>query len=75
MLDSELLAQVYLELLGGRQVGMALGETPAAGAAPELSAPVPAAIARELRVFAPSEAELAAHQAAVAKLKNALWNA
>ncbi len=75
LLDSELLAQVYLELLGGRQVGMALGEKPAAGAAPELSAPVPAAVARPARIFAPSEAELAAHQAAVAKLKNALWNA
>jgi DNA polymerase III subunit epsilon len=75
LLDSELLAQVYLELLGGRQVGMALGETPASGTAPELSAPVPAAIARAARTFAPSEAELAAHQAAVAKLKNALWNA
>ena len=73
LLDSELLAQVYLELLGGRQVGMALGETSAA--VPELSAPVPAAVARAPRAFAPSEAELAAHQAAVAKLKNALWNA
>jgi DNA polymerase III subunit epsilon len=75
LLDSELLAQVYLELLGGRQTGMALGETPSNGAAPELSAPVPAAIARAARTFAPSEAELAAHQAAMAKLKNALWNA
>ncbi len=75
LLDSELLAQVYLELLGGRQVGMALGETPSAAAAPELSAPVPAAVARPARIFAPSEAELAAHQAAVAKLKNAFWNA
>ncbi len=75
LLDSELLAQVYLELLGGRQVGMALGETRVSGAAPELSAPVPAAIARAPRVFAPNEAELAAHQAAVGKLKNALWNA
>jgi DNA polymerase-3 subunit epsilon len=73
LLDSELLAQVYLELLGGRQVGMALGETLAA--VPELSAPAPAAVARAPRAFAPSEAELAAHQAAVAKLKNALWNA
>lgn len=75
LLDSELLAQVYLELLGGRQVGMALGETQTASAAPELSAPIPAASARAARVFAPSEAELAAHQAAVGKLKNALWNA
>lgn len=74
LLDSELLAQVYLELLGGRQVGMALGETPSVGAAPELSAPVPAAVARAARAFSPSEAELAAHQAAVAKIKNALWN-
>ena len=75
LLDSELLAQVYLELLGGRQTGMALGETPSGAAAPELSAPAPAAIARAARTFTPSEAELAAHQAAMAKLKNALWNA
>jgi DNA polymerase III subunit epsilon len=75
LLDSELLAQVYLELLGGRQVGMALGQAPAADAG-ALAAPVPAAsAARPARVFAPSDAEHAAHQAAIAKLKAPLWSA
>jgi len=75
LLDSELLAQVYLELLGGRQVGMSLGVTQTAGSALELAAPVGAAIPREPRVFSASDDELAAHQAAIAKLKNALWRA
>jgi DNA polymerase-3 subunit epsilon len=31
LLDAELLAQVYVELCGGRQIGLILAETPAAG--------------------------------------------
>jgi DNA polymerase III subunit epsilon len=68
-LDCELLAAVYLELVGGRQPGLALGMLD--GAAPRLAAidrPV-----RPPRPHAPSAAELAAHIIFLAKLKAPLW--
>ncbi len=70
LIDCDLLARVYLELIGGRQptLGLAaerLGVGPAASAA--------ARQYRAPRPHAPSEAELAAHQAMLAKLKNPLW--
>lgn len=69
LLDSELLAQVYLELIGGRQARMELG-------AQKQAAEVLAAGAREVRAprpHAPNEAELVAHAAAIAKLKAPVW--
>ena len=69
-LDCELLASVYLELVGGRQPGLDLG---ASGAGPRLAAqerPV-----RPPRPHAPSEAELAAHAAFLEKLAAPLWRA
>ncbi len=75
LLDADLLAQVYLELIGGRQA-MLLGAEPAAG---QKQAAAAAAIAaakgpvRAARPHAPSEAEAAAHAAALAKLKNPVW--
>ncbi len=78
LLDSELLAEVYLELMGGRQQGLGFG--PAAGAAApgdpvapggEFSAkPRPRSLPPRL-----TEAERAAHDAFVAELGDkALWN-
>ncbi|MFO1079012.1 MAG: DNA polymerase III subunit epsilon [Reyranellaceae bacterium] len=69
LLDSELLAEVYLHLLGGRQTDLAL-------AAPARRAMTQAAQAtrqRPARVFEPNAEELAAHAAFVAKLENAVW--
>jgi len=76
LLDAELLAQVYVELKGGRQIGLELAAERAAGASP-----VP-----ELRTFAPvagqrraprphvaSAEELARHADFVARIKDALW--
>ena len=71
LLDSELLAEVYLELSGGRQRDL--------GLAPEIAARAQAAgitvvAARPPRPHAPTAAELAAHAGFVAKLgKDALW--
>jgi len=68
LLDAELLAAVYLELIGGRQHGLELAS---AGAG------VSAAIERVLRPARPhaaTEAELIAHAALIAQLKNPLWN-
>ena len=70
LLDCQLLAEVYLELRGGREPGLALtgkgGRQPeqAAGGAREYRAPRP---------HAPTDAELAAHAAMLDKLKTPLW--
>jgi len=74
LLDAELLSEVYIELIGGRQAALVLGEEPraptmtAAIAAPNIGArPVP-------RVFRVEAVELEAHAAAVAGLGDgALW--
>ena len=68
LLDVKLLAEVYLELRGGRQTGLELGAAPAVQAlAMEQRAP------RTPRPLAPSEAQLKAHAAFVATLKEPLW--
>ncbi|HZF36436.1 MAG TPA: DNA polymerase III subunit epsilon [Candidatus Angelobacter sp.] len=72
LLDTELLADVYLELMGGRQAGLEL--MTAARATAALSS-VGGKTPRAARVHAPTEAELAAHAALVAKLKDPIWSA
>lgn len=75
LLDAELLAQVYVELTGGRQIGLEL----AGGPVDTIVAAV-TTITRE-RVFRParphraSETELAAHAAFLETVKTPLWNA
>jgi DNA polymerase-3 subunit epsilon len=68
LLDAQLLAQVYVELTGGRQIGFDLMEdavaTAVAAAAREYRAP---------RLFRPSAAELERHAAFIAKLKDPVW--
>lgn len=76
MIDTDLLADVYIELIGGRQPGLAFADAlkPAPGTAESL--PVAAATsARKPRPHAPSEAELKAHAEFIEGLKNPLWNA
>lgn len=69
LLDSELLAEVYLELLGGRQPGLALGGVGSEEERVQIARPY-----REPRPHAASEDELAAHRAFVEKkVKKALW--
>ncbi len=69
LIDGELLAAVYLELIGGRQPGLNLiaarGSVVAQGVAPRVSRPP--------RPHAASSDELIAHAALVAKLKQPLW--
>ncbi len=70
LLDSELLAEVYLQLIGGRQPGFELG---LAKAVAQVSAPV-VRQRREARPHAPLPDELEAHLAFVtAKVKKAIW--
>ncbi|MGX9966551.1 DNA polymerase III subunit epsilon [Roseomonas sp. F4] len=73
LLDVKLLAEVYLELMGGKQPGLELAARPAR--ALPMGAVVVAPVIRTPRPIIASEAELAAHAAFVAKkLKDPLWS-
>ena len=70
LLDCRLLAQVYVELTGGRQRGLSLAEE----AGDQLPIVAYSAIGpRTPRPIVPSEAELAAHAAFVTRLKDPVW--
>ncbi len=79
LLDAELLAQVYVELKGGRQIGLELANEPKAapGMAPSEAAasqaPRTKAERREPRPHMASAEELAAHKEFVADIKEAIW--
>lgn len=72
LLDAQLLAQVYVELTGGRQIGLGLmaEASQAAGAAPV--APIDRPV-RPARPHFASEEEIARHRAFIARLKQPLW--
>jgi DNA polymerase-3 subunit epsilon len=72
LLDAELLADVYLQLIGGRQPGLELGGIGKSGA-PSNAAIQVKRVARPTRPHGPTEEEAAAHAAFVGKLKNAIW--
>ena len=65
LLDAKLLAEVYLELVGGRQPGLGLAPRAAAGVAAPAHSPA--------RPHAPSAAELTAHAAFIATLPDPIW--
>lgn len=77
LLDAELLAQLYIELTGGRQIGLTLvagldvprSETPETAT---LADRVPRAV-RPARPFAPGADELARHAAFLETIDNPLW--
>ena len=69
LLDCELLAEVYLELLGGRQPDFGLEADEQANAR-MIEAQRPQ---RAPRPHAPSAEELAAHEAMLAKLTDPIW--
>ncbi|MGN5375396.1 DNA polymerase III subunit epsilon [Sphingomonas hankookensis] len=71
LLDAQLLAQVYVELMGGRQIGFGLDATPTLIA--EVVDDVVPSRVRPPRRFSASEAELAVHAAFVGTLKDPLW--
>ena len=70
LLDAELLAEVYLQLRGGRQPDLALAGGPAKSGAG------PATVQRQARpprAHAPSPEELAAHAVLVESLNGPIW--
>jgi DNA polymerase-3 subunit epsilon len=78
LLDSELLAEVYLELLGGRQHGLSLAAEEKAKSSTVNSTMTTAKGAsqkqkREPRHFAISDDEKQAHDALMEKLKDPIW--
>lgn len=73
LIDAHLLAQVFIELTGGRQIALGLSVEQAARERSELIA-VKANV-RPARVFAPSEAELARHRAFMSGFEEPLWGA
>lgn len=75
LLDSQLLAEVYLELLGGRQHGLTLDAPPLKTAMQEGAAMTASEtrLPRPLRVFSPTPEEEAAHAGLVEKLKDPIW--
>ena len=73
LLDAQLLAEVYLELRGGRQPGLTMDAPPSARAAAEAALPATERKIRPPRAHAPTEAELAAHADMLKRVKNPLW--
>lgn len=76
LLDAELLAQLYIELTGGRQIGLGLGDLAVAEAVIEtqrISLVRTDRPYREPRRFHPLPEELERHRAFVATLKDAIW--
>jgi DNA polymerase-3 subunit epsilon len=79
LLDAQLLAQVYVELTGGRQIGLTLvaelvEDEIAAADAVEAALPVAPLTVRPARPHGPSEEELARHAAFLAKIRDPIWN-
>ena len=81
LLDADLLARVYIELLGGRQPGLSLDadqdskskmSRDEAFENPHFQ--IDANNIRPIRLHAPTEDELAAHAEFVACLKDPVWN-
>ena len=70
LLDCKLLAEVYVELTGGRQRGLSLA---ASGGGKSAFVVYANEGRRTPRLLQPTEAQLAAHEAFVAKLKEPVW--
>lgn len=75
LLDAQLLAQLYVELTGGRQIGLGLADASAAALAVAEAAanPVVARIVRAPRAHGPSPDEIERHRAFVATLVAPVW--
>ena len=73
LLDAQLLAQVYVELTGGRQIGLSLGVTAATSGIETVAAVRVERVVREPRPHAPSEEERTRHRSFIARLTSPLW--
>ena len=73
LLDAELLAQVYVELTGGRQIGLGLAAEKAGEQIVTIVSLKRDRPLRPARPHAPSEAELALHAQFLTTIKEPLW--
>ena len=74
LLDAELLAQLYIELTGGRQIGLGLArEEDKDAIRVELAGIATVRPVRPARIFRVSAAEMERHAAFVATLEKPLW--
>jgi DNA polymerase III subunit epsilon len=73
LLDAQLLAQVYVELTGGRQIGLGLVADAGSVAVPAADQPVTVREPRPARPHYAAAEELERHRAFIAKLANPLW--
>jgi DNA polymerase-3 subunit epsilon len=77
LVDAELLAQVYVELTGGRQIGLGLGEVitpPLSLQETDCRIPASRTAVRPARAHAASPEELERHAALLAKISDPLWS-
>ena len=74
LLDAQLLAQVYVELTGGRQIGLGLVADTAALNVQQASRPVTIREPRPARPHSAAAEELERHRAFIAQLVNPLWS-
>ena len=73
LLDAQLLAQVYVELTGGRQIGLGLVADTGSVSVKQSSGPVTIREPRPARPHAAAAEELERHRAFIAQLVNPLW--
>jgi DNA polymerase III subunit epsilon len=73
LLDAQLLVQVYVELTGGRQIGLGLVADTGSVAVQQSSGPVTIREPRPPRPHTAAEEELERHRAFIAQLVNPLW--
>lgn len=73
LLDAQLLAQVYVELTGGRQIGLGLVADAGTVQIQASAGPVVVREPRPPRPHAPALEELERHRAFIAQLVNPLW--
>jgi DNA polymerase III subunit epsilon len=77
LIDAQLLAQCYVELTGGRQIGLSLADTivieDMAASAADTAPPITFEVLPP-RPHAPTEEELAAHAAFLASIANPIWH-
>ena len=76
LLDAELLAQVYVELMGGRQIGLELAADSQCDRVAALDSTRPTKASgprREARPHAVSDAELARHKKFLERIEKPIW--